>query len=134
MVESNNNLPIKIVVIVDDDEDLLKILTFSFKSEGFDVVGFVDGTSALQFLTDEKNLSSVSLLILDRLLPDMDGIKILKQLSEKHTKHIPVLILSTLSAEKDILTGLKFGAVDYVTKPFNLHILLEKSLRLINQA
>lgn len=127
-----NEKPIKIV-IVDDDEDLQKILSFAFSSEGFEVKSIISGTEALTYLLNQENLQTVSLLILDRMLPDMDGIQILEQLGDKFPKHIPVLILSVLSAEKDVLAGLKRGAVDYVIKPFSLPILMEKASRLLTQ-
>ncbi len=121
----------KVIIIIDDDEDLLKLLTFSFEEKGFIVHGITTGKEALQYILDEKNLQNVSLLILDRILPDMDGIDILKQFLKKFQDRVPVLILSVLSSEKDILTGLKHGAVDYETKPFSILILMEKALALM---
>lgn len=123
----------KNVVIVDDDTDLLRMLVFAFKAEGYPVVGFENGKDAQDYLNNEQNLDSTCLLILDRLLPDMDGIEILKSYSTKFNKHIPVMFLSVLSGERDVLTGLKEGAVEYVTKPFSLPILLEKATNLIQR-
>ncbi|MEI8124938.1 MAG: response regulator transcription factor [Parachlamydiaceae bacterium] len=129
--QTQNNNKIKIL-IVDDDEDLQRILSFAFTSEGFEVKSIITGKEALEYLFDEKNLSTVSLLILDRMLPDMDGMHILEELGDKFPNHVPVLILSVLSAEKDVVTGLKRGALDYVIKPFSLPILMEKASRLLN--
>lgn len=119
------------ILIVDDDEDLLKLLMFAFEAEGFDVHGLTSGKEAAAYLSHEKNIYSLSLLILDRLLPDMDGIEILQQFAEKLRHHVPVIILSILSAEKDVVFGLKQGALDYIAKPFNLPILMEKASALI---
>lgn len=120
----------KRVVIVDDDEDLLKSLTFILKSEGLEVQGFLTGKEALVYLLKEENINQCSLLILDRLLPDMDGLEILRTLNTKFPKHCPVLILSLLSSDKDVLSGLTTGALDYITKPFNLEIFAEKVKKL----
>lgn len=119
----------KQIIIVDDDKDLLQLLTLAFESKGFKVIGFEKGSDALKAFHDQKILRESALLILDRLLPDMDGLDILKQLNKEI--HLPVLILSVLSAEKDVLEGLSKGAVDYVTKPFSLPILMAKAQRLM---
>lgn len=122
------------VVIVDDDEDLLRMIVFGFESNGLEVKTLSSGKEALEYFSDDKIISSTKLLILDRLLPDMDGLDILKRLSEKFPKKLPmVLFLSVLAAEKDVLSGFKAGAIDYLTKPFSLHVLMDKSLALLSR-
>ncbi len=121
------------VVIVDDDEDLLRLLVSAFQAQGFETKGVTTGKEALKILLDETQVASTCLFILDRMLPDMDGLDILKQFRDKFPNQVPVLILSTLSSEKDILEGLKKGAVDYISKPFSLPILLEKALKLVTR-
>lgn len=123
------NTPEK-VIIVDDDEDLLRSLSFILKSEGLEVQEFTMGKEALAYLLKDENINSCSLLILDRLLPDMDGLDILKSLNAKFPQHCPTLILSLLSSDKDVLSGLTTGALDYITKPFNLEIFTEKVKKL----
>ncbi len=123
----------KTIVIVEDDLDLLKMLSFAFKSEGFDVKGLSTGQEGLDYLLDEKNAAGICLILLDRLLPDMDGIEILKEYTEKFHQQTPVMILSVLSGERDVLTGIREGAIEYVTKPFSLPILLQKALVLITR-
>lgn len=118
----------KKIVIVDDDEDLTKLLESSFKAKGFDVVKIASGKKAIQYL-DDKHLSTTSLLVLDRILPDMDGIEILKKVKNK----VPVLVLSVLSAEQDVLEGLEKGAIDYVSKPFSLPIFMQKALSVMKK-
>lgn len=122
------------VLIVDDDADLMRLLVAGFKAKGFEVKSFLKGKEALSYLQNETEAKSLSLLILDRILPDMDGIEILRFFIEKYKGIVPVLILSTLSAEKDVLEGLKKGAVDYVSKPFSLPILMQKALALMNRS
>lgn len=121
------------VIIVDDDEDLLRLLAAAFKAKGFTVQTLVNGKEALAYLLDEKNLETACLLILDRILPDIEGLEILQKFQEKFPRKVPVLILSMLSAEKDVLEGLKRGAVDYVGKPFSLPILMQKAQALMAQ-
>jgi len=121
----------KKVVIVDDDEDLLRLLSTSFRSSGCEVVEFKTGHEAKDYLFNESNAKEISLLVLDRLLPDTDGIEILKELQGKYSPLFPVLILSSLSSEKDVLEGLSKGAVDYVPKPFNMNILMQKANQLM---
>lgn len=117
------------VIVVDDDTDLLKLLVSSFKRKGFTVKKFAKGSTALSYVSNKNNLEPVCLILLDRLLPDMDGLKVLQKLGNH--EQIPVLILSSLSAEKDVLEGFKKGAVEYMTKPFSMPILMEKALKLI---
>lgn len=123
----------KKVVIVDDDLDLLKILAFAFKEEGFAIETFGTGKEALKALTRKGALGSISLLILDRMLPDMDGMDIAKALKEKNGSAPPILFLSVLSSEKDILKGLRIGAIDYIAKPFNIDVLLQKAKLLLRK-
>ena len=123
----------KLVVIVDDDQDLLNLLLYSFEAEGFAVKGFETEKTALEYLSNKETLNKISLLILDRLLPDGDGLNIMKKLQPIMPKQMPVLFLSVLSSEKDVLAGLKHGAIDYIAKPFSLPVLLGKALALIER-
>lgn len=123
----------KKIIVVDDDEDLLRLLDYEFHEIGFEVKNFTTGVDALSFLLKKENLQDVFLLILDRMLPDMDGLDILQKFveqSQSQTK-IPVLILSSLSSEKDIISGLQYGAIDYITKPFSIFMLMQKALNLL---
>ncbi|QLH35030.1 MAG: response regulator [Parachlamydiaceae bacterium] len=73
------------------------------------------------------------LLILDRILPDMDGLDILKEFREKSKVQIPILILSALNTDSDILSGLQLGAIDYIGKPFSIYLLVQKALNLLKE-
>ncbi len=117
------------VIIVDDDEDLQRLLAFSFKEKGYEPLCLTTGKEALSYLLKDENTQDAALLILDRILPDMEGLDILKQFKPK----MPLLILSALSSEKDILAGLKVGAVDYISKPFSLPIFMQKAISLIER-
>lgn len=120
------------VVIVDDDEDLAKVLKFSFESYGYKVVHFGVGNDAIKYLSREAGKTSFSLFVLDRMLPDMDGLEILKITQELFQGEVPVIILSVLGAEKDMLEGLSKGAIDYVAKPFSLSFFMQKVLHLVS--
>ena len=121
----------KLIVIIDDDEDLVKLLTTAFQSKGYSTQAFLKGQEGLNYLNVPTNIEKTSLIILDRMLPDMDGLDILHQLKNNPAFKIPVLILSVLSSEKDIVSGLKTGAIDYVPKPFSLPILLQKAFTMM---
>lgn len=120
------------VAIIDDDEDLLKIMIYGFHSEGFEVDTFKNGKEALEALLNANYIKEVDLLIIDRLLPDIDGIDILREISKQEYEKIPlIIILSILSTDTEVIKGLELGAVDYLSKPFKLHILIDKAKSLI---
>ncbi len=109
------------VYILEDDDNIRKLINYSLKSQGFEVQDFALPTafwSALQ----TKN---PDLLLLDIMLPEEDGISILKKLrSNPKTSTIPVIMLTAKDSEYDIVTGLDSGADDYVTKPFGMMALV----------
>lgn len=114
------------ILIVDDDPHILNLLQSALKSKGYETKGLATGHEALDFIKSGSEIDSYNLLILDRILPDMEGSEILSVLRNELKKNVPVLILSSLSGEKDVLGGLEKGATDYITKPFNIDILLQK--------
>ena len=111
------------VYILEDDDNIRKLINYSLKSQGFEVQDFALPTafwSALQ----TKN---PDLLLLDIMLPEEDGISILKKLrSNPKTSTIPVIMLTAKDSEYDIVTGLDSGADDYVTKPFGMMALVSR--------
>lgn len=119
------------IIVVDDDEDILKLLSYEFHEIGFETQTFQTGSDALAYILKVENLNDVFLLILDRMLPDMDGLDILEQFMQKSPVKIPVLVLSALNTEEDIIAGLQSGAVDYITKPFSVFMLMQKALNML---
>lgn len=104
------------VLIVDDEEAILELLDYNLKKEGFEVVRAADGRTALATAFQQD----FQLIILDLMLPDMDGLDICRQLrAEARTKTIPLLMLTARSEVPDRIAGLDLGADDYVTKPFH---------------
>jgi len=106
----------------------ISILETAFKGKGYEVKTFAKGQEAKEFLLNETNIQSACLLVLDRLLPDTEGLETLKPFIEKYQHKIPVLILSSLSGEKDVMERLQKGAVDCITKPFSANVLLQKAI------
>ncbi len=101
------------IVVADDDQDIRDGIEIYLKNEGYCVLKAADGTEALQLI--EKN--EVHLLILDIMMPNMDGITATFKIREM--KNIPIIMLSAKAEDSDKIHGLSVGADDYVTKPFH---------------
>lgn len=108
----------KRVLVVDDDPKILKALDQALQQEGYEVHRAADGLEALRMVRDAKP----DLLILDIMLPKMDGFEVLSQI--RMTGSIPCLILSARGEEMDKVVGFNVGADDYLTKPFRLSELI----------
>ncbi len=109
------------VLVVEDNANLAFGLTRSLESEGYDVVGAEDGLKGLELARS----SNPDLVVLDLMLPGMDGYSILKTLRAEG-QDVPVLILTARGEEADKVFGFRLGADDYVTKPFSLSELLAR--------
>ncbi len=106
----------KQILVVEDEEDILELVCFNLKKEGYRVKGVTSGEEALQ----EVERQIPSLIILDLMLPGADGFDVCKSLrSDSRTKAVPVIMLTARSEEADIVIGLELGADDYLTKPFS---------------
>ena len=104
------------ILVAEDDPNSRKLLDFRLKSVGHEVIFAVDGGEALEMVTKEKP----ELVLLDIIMPVMNGFQVLRKLkSQEETKNIPVIMLTSKAQEKDIVSGLEVGAVDYITKPFS---------------
>lgn len=101
------------VLIVDDDREIVESVSIFLSAEGYKVLKAYNGLDALDVLSENE----VHLLLLDIMMPELDGIKTLMKLRE--TRNIPVIIMSAKSEDADKIFGLTAGADDYVTKPFN---------------
>ena len=113
----------KHILVVDDEEDLLDLLEYNLSVEGFEVTCVSTGEEAIKFAL--QNIPD--LIILDIMLPAMDGLDVIKHLKNSSIlKNIPVIFLSAKSEETDIVLGLEFGADDYVIKPFSLKVLVSR--------
>ncbi len=104
------------VVIIEDDNAILELVKYNFEKEGFVVDGFGNGHDGLEHIT--TNLPDI--VILDIMLPDIDGFEICKELKKNEkTKDIPIIMLTAKADEVDRILGLELGADDYVVKPFS---------------
>lgn len=101
------------VLVVDDEKPISDIIKFNLTKEGYDVVTAADGREALDMYNDE----SPDLVLLDQMLPEVDGIEVLRQIRSK--SDIPVIMVTAKDSEIDKVLGLEMGADDYVTKPFS---------------
>jgi DNA-binding response OmpR family regulator len=109
-------MPDASVLVVDDDPVIRRMLQLSYESEGFQVATAADGVEGLEAL----RANPPDILILDIMMPKLDGMKVMDELkADERLKSIPVILLSAKATSLDIDLGLKAGAADYVTKPFD---------------
>jgi len=120
----------KKILIVEDERDLIKLLKYNLEKEGFRVNYATDGSVALA----EMRRDEPDLIILDLMLPGMDGLEICRQI-RRHDKYAatPVLMLTARSEEADRVVGLELGADDYVTKPFSMRELVARVRALLRR-
>lgn len=101
------------ILVVDDDKDIREIITIYLEKEGYHVILAIDGNQALQFAFSNKP----DLIILDMMLPDLDGIEVCQELRRKSS--VPIIFLSSKSTPMDKSIGLIAGGDDYMSKPFD---------------
>lgn len=106
----------KAILVVDDEKNIRELIKFNLKSRGYKTVEAADGQEALDIAKSDSPL----LIILDIMLPKIDGLKVCRILKEDpRTKKIPIIMLTALDDEVDKIVGLELGADDYITKPFS---------------
>ena len=106
----------KLIAIIDDEPDIVELVSVNLKKAGFDARGFSNLESFLSFLKKQ----TPDLVILDLMLPDADGLEICKYLKKKdELSSVPIIMLTAKAEETDKILGLELGADDYVTKPFS---------------
>jgi DNA-binding response OmpR family regulator len=106
----------KKILIIEDEKDIQDLLQHYLKREGYEVQGVEDGDAGLRKLAREK----FDLILLDLMLPEMDGLEICRRLrSQLPTAEIPVIMITAKAEEADRIVGLEIGADDYITKPFS---------------
>ncbi len=101
------------ILVCDDDEAILESVCIYLKNEGYEILTASDGIQALEII----NNNIIHCLVLDIMMPRLDGLKTTIRIREKY--NFPIILLSAKSEDTDKITGLSFGADDYVTKPFN---------------
>jgi len=111
----------KKILIIEDEEDLVKGLKLNLSDEGYEVDWAVDGVEGLRKALEE----TPDLIILDIMLPEMDGLEVCRELRQKNIA-IPIIMLTAKGEEIDKVVGLEIGADDYITKPFSIRELLAR--------
>jgi len=113
----------KKILVVDDEADLVETVRFPLEMEGFNVLVSYNGEDALNQARKEKP----DLILLDLMLPKLDGYKVCRLLKfDEKYKHIPILMLTAKTQEKDKLLGKETGADEYITKPFDIDDLMKR--------
>ena len=111
------------ILVVDDEQDIIELIRYNLELEGFRVTSVYNGEDALRLAKREPP----DLLILDLMLPGMDGLEVCQVLKkESQTNHIPIIMLTAKTGEPDIVVGLELGADDYITKPFSMRELVAR--------
>ena len=116
------------ILLVEDEENLHEALKMNLEMEGYAVTSAYDGLSAMKAVENEY----FDLIIMDIMLPEIDGINVTQNIRITNNE-VPILILSAKNTSEDKVLGLKKGADDYMTKPFNLEELLLRVQKLINK-
>ena len=116
------------ILVCDDERDIVSALRIYLEAEGYRVLTAYDGREALNIIAQEE----VQLVLLDIMMPELDGLHVLTALREEH--NIPVILLTAKSEDADKVLGLNIGADDYVTKPFNILELKARIRALLRRA
>ncbi|MEN9415350.1 MAG: hypothetical protein RLZ62_1654 [Bacteroidota bacterium] len=123
--------PLKKILIVDDEPDILEFLKYNLKREGYDVVTAPDGKQALSVAASEKP----DLIILDIMMPEMDGVEVCGRLrSMKEFQHTPVAFLTARDEDFSQIAALDSGGDDYITKPIKPRVLISRIQALLRRS
>ena len=112
--------PKRTILIVDDEQPIVDILVYNLQKEGYDTIEANDGEEGVRLALERKP----DLILLDIMLPKMDGLAVCKRI--RHSLNVPILMLSAKDEEIDKILGLELGADDYVTKPFSVRELMAR--------
>jgi two-component system phosphate regulon response regulator PhoB len=125
-IQGKNGFPERVsrvkerILVVEDEKDLQELVRYTLERKGYEAITVASSEQALPILRSQI----IHLLILDLMLPGMDGFQFCKLIkSDKSLKHIPVMMVTALSEDSDIVAGLELGAEDYITKPFSPAVL-----------
>lgn len=111
------------ILIVDDEEDILELIKYNLKNEGYQILTAQSGETAIKIARQSK----LDLLVLDLMLPGIDGLEVTKYLkNNESTQDLPIVMLTAKGEESDVITGLELGANDYMSKPFSPKVLVAR--------
>ena len=116
-------MPLKTILVVDDEKDLVELVAYNLEKEGFSVLRAYDGEKALDIIQSKKS----DLVVLDLMLPGIKGLDICRIIRGKpETQALPIIMLTAKGEDVDKIIGLEMGADDYITKPFNVRELIAR--------
>lgn len=118
------------IMVVEDDQDIRELISYNLGKEGYTVIPVESGEQALKLI----ETANPDLIVLDIMLPSMDGIEVLRNLKQgsRHA-NIPVIMATAKSEDSDIITGLELGADDYIAKPFSPKVLIARIRSLLRR-
>lgn len=123
-----------LIFIVDDQMYIRRVLQISLEEKGFKTREFESGVDLIKFISEPGETEKPDLILLDIMMPEMDGFETLERLKEisSYTK-IPVIIISARNQKEDVLKALKLGAKDFIVKPFDMVNVINKITNLISK-
>ena len=110
----------KTILVVDDEKPIIDILVYNLQKEGYNTIEATDGEMGLNLAIEKRP----NLILLDVMLPKMDGLTVCKRIKQSYS--VPILMLSARDEEVDKIVGLELGADDYITKPFSVRELMAR--------
>jgi len=121
----------KQIVVIEDEPDILEVLCYNLEREGYKVFESLDGSEGLALIKQKMP----DLVLLDLMLPSMDGLEICRQLkANQRTQHIPIIMVTAKGEESDVVLGLGIGADDYIPKPFSPRELIARVKAIIRRS
>lgn len=112
------------ILVVEDEDDILELVTYNLRKDGFNVTTAATGPEALDAVRNSRPM----LILLDLMLPGLDGLEVCRRLkSDQDTATIPIVMLTAKGEEADIVSGLELGADDYITKPFSPRVMVARA-------
>lgn len=119
-MEGETSTDKKIILIVDDEQPIIDMLVYNLEKEGYNTLEATDGEKAVDIALN----NTPDLILLDIMIPKMDGLSVCKRI--RHTLNVPIIMLSAKGEEIDKILGLELGADDYITKPFSIRELMAR--------
>ena len=117
----------KTVLVVDDEKPIVDILVYNLKKEGYNTLEANDGEEAVRLVIEKKP----DLVLLDIMLPKMDGLTVCKRI--RHNYNIPIIFLTAKDEEQDVVQGFDLGADDYIIKPFRTRELISRANNILRR-
>ena len=119
-MEGETSTDKKTILIVDDEQPIIDMLVYNLEKEGYNTLEATDGEKAVDIALN----NTPDLILLDIMIPKMDGLSVCKRI--RHTLNVPIIMLSAKGEEIDKILGLELGADDYITKPFSIRELMAR--------